>query len=195
VCFVRLQADSSVMQRYLLQPVQQLEQRLQQQQLQVGSKEGLKALVDALFAVGKVRRLFCRFDVHISALLALLRQLWPLRRPLCCHKLLFSQPICPLVEVSTHLLLPLLPFACNYLQHEHQLRALQGTLEEPVIKRSNWDKARSDMAIAAQLALHRRQLHALVEEDEQHLSDSNNSQWTRHDLNKRMRGEWGGACC
>jgi hypothetical protein len=42
------------MQRYLLQPAR-VEEALEQGQLKVGSKEGLKALVDALFAVGKVR--------------------------------------------------------------------------------------------------------------------------------------------
>jgi hypothetical protein len=40
-------------QRYLLQPAR-VEQLLEQVQLRVGTREGLKALVDALFAVGKV---------------------------------------------------------------------------------------------------------------------------------------------
>lgn len=117
------QADTSVMQRYLLQPAR-VEPLMEAQGLQVGSRQGLKALVDALFGVGK---------------------------------------------------------------HELQNKVLGGAPLEDAIKRSSWDKARTDMAIAAQLALHRRQLAALVEEDEAHLSGSNNSQWTRDDLKKRMR--------
>lgn len=75
------------------------------------------------------------------------------------------------------------------MQHELQNKVLGGAPLEDAVTRSSWDKARTDMAIAAQLALHRRQLAALVEEDEAHLSGSNNSQWTRDDLKKRMRGE------
>jgi hypothetical protein len=75
------------------------------------------------------------------------------------------------------------------LQHEHLRKALMPPPEEAAIKRSNWDKAQADITIAVQLALHRRTLHALVCTNEEHLSDSNNSQWTRHDLNQRMRGE------
>lgn len=43
------------MQRYLLQPAR-VEPLMEAQGLQVGSRQGLKALVDALFGVGKVRR-------------------------------------------------------------------------------------------------------------------------------------------
>jgi hypothetical protein len=94
---------------------------------------------------------------------------------------------CPLA--SAHSTSSATPHAISRcLQHEHQAKVVGGTLEEPAIKRSSWDKARTDMAIATQLALHRRQLLALVEDNEFHLSDSNNSQWTRHNLNQRMRG-------
>jgi hypothetical protein len=57
-----LQANASVVQRYLLQPAR-VEEALEQGQLKVGSKEGLKALVDALFALGEVRdRLLSAFQ-------------------------------------------------------------------------------------------------------------------------------------
>jgi hypothetical protein len=52
------------MQRYLLQPAR-VEEALELGQLKVGSKEGLKALVDALFAVGKVRHMRCWLDLHL----------------------------------------------------------------------------------------------------------------------------------
>jgi hypothetical protein len=81
------------------------------------------------------------------------------------------------------------------LQHELQRKVCLPAPEEAVVKRSHWDKAQTDIAIAAQLALHRRTLHAVVLNNEEHLSDSNNSQWTRHDLNQRMRGERLAAGC
>lgn len=73
------------------------------------------------------------------------------------------------------------------LQHPHQSKiGVQCPAESAIPERSTWDKVRTDLLLAQQLAMHRQQLAKLIES---HTKEVDDKQLGKRDVERMMRSK------